>query len=228
VLVVGEAGLGALTCEEGRVAAAGAGWAWLHGPRGPVHLTGAAGPRGPLTAVVERVPVLEPGARVRLDLSRAVVWRSPPPPSPAPADARASACAAVRAHAWNDPRALALGAAPLQEVAAALAGRGPGLTPAGDDALLGFLLARRALAGDAARPDAAVILAAARRASGGPGLALLRWAARGEAAEPAALMLAALVAADGPALAPALRRLGAYGRTTGPAILTGMLAGLAG
>src|SRR5205807_842773 len=147
-------------------------------PRGPVHLTGTAGPRGPLTAVVERVPVLEPGARVRLDLSRAVVWRTPSPPPPAPSDRVASACAAVRAHLWNDPRALALGIEPLQGLADALAGRGPGLTPAGDDALLGYLLARRALVGDAARPDAALVLRCARRSSGGPGLALLRWAAR--------------------------------------------------
>src|SRR5207248_2802853 len=91
-----------------------------------------------------------------------------------------------------------------------------------------YLLARRALAGDGARPDAALVLRCARVASGGPGLALLRWAARGEAPEPAAAMLAALLRADGAGLAPALRRLGAYGRTTGPAILTGIVAGLGG
>ncbi|MDX6647133.1 MAG: hypothetical protein QOK40_2860 [Miltoncostaeaceae bacterium] len=207
MLVVNEAGLGVLGCEEGRVQAAGAGWAWLRGPRGPVHLTGPAGPRGPLTAVVARVPVLEPGARVRLDQRRALVWRTPSAPEPVPADRIAAACAAVRAHLWNDPRALALGARPLDELAGGLAGRGPGLTPAGDDALLGYLLARRAIVGTAAaRADAALVLRAARRASGGPSLALLR--------------------ADGAALGPALRRLGAYGRTTGPAILAGLVGGL--
>jgi uncharacterized protein DUF2877 len=176
--------------------------------------------------VVARVPVLEPGARVRLDLARAVVWRTPSPPPPAPADRVASACTAVRAHLWNDPRALALGGEPLRDLVGGLAGRGPGLTPAGDDALLGYLLARRALVGDAARPDAALVLRCTRRVSGGPSLALLRWAARGEAPEPAAAMLAALLRGDGPALAPALRRLGAYGRTTGPAILAGLVGGL--
>jgi hypothetical protein len=227
VLVVSEAGLGALGCGEGRVQAAGGGWAWLRGPRGFVHLTGPAGPRGPLTAVVARVPVLEPGARVLLDLERARAWRTPPPPSPAEADRIAAACAAVRAHRWNDPRALALGAEPLQRSIDGLIGRGPGLTPAGDDVLLGYLLARRALAGAAAaRAGAALVLRAARRGTGGPSLALLRWAARGEAPEPAASMLAALLRADGRALAPALRRLGAYGRTTGPAILTGMVGAL--
>jgi hypothetical protein len=227
VLVVSEAGLGALGCEEGRVQAAGGGWAWLLGPRGPVHLTGAAGPRGPLTAVVDRVPALEPGARVRLDLGRARVWRTPPAPAPAAPDRIAAACAAVSAHRWNDPRALALGAEPLRRSIEGLIGRGPGLTPAGDDALLGYLLARRALCGAApVRAEAALVLWAARRATGGPSRALLRWAARGEAPEPAAAMLAALLRAEGPALAPALRRLGAYGRTTGPAILTGMVGAL--
>ena len=208
--------------------AAGAGWAWIEESRTRrlLHVTGARGPRGPLTIVTARVPVLAPGDRVQLDLARARPWRTPPPPAPGPPAQVLEACAAVRPHRWPDPRALALGREPVEAVAHDLAGHGPGLTPAGDDALLGYVLARRALDPAAARREAATVLALARHATGGPALALLRWAARGQAAEPAAAMLARLLAAEGPALAPAVRRLAALGRTTGRAILTGMTCAL--
>ena len=114
------------------------------------------------------------------------------------------------------------------ESASDLAGRGPGLTPAGDDALAGYLLARRALDPAGARTEAAVVLTVARRATGQPARSLLRAAARGEAFEPVASMLAVLLRADGPALAAALRRLSALGATTGRAALTGLLRGLDG
>jgi len=210
------------------VIAAGAGWVWIEDSRRGrlLHVTGARGPRGPLTVVVARVPLLAPGDRVLLDLSRARTWRTPPPPAPASAGAVLEACVAVRPHRWPDPRALALGLERIEEVAPELAGRGPGLTPAGDDALLGYVLARRALDPAAGRREAAAVLVVARRATGGPALALLRWAARGEAPEPAAAMLARLLEADGAALAPAVRRLGALGRTTGRAMLTGLTCAL--
>jgi uncharacterized protein DUF2877 len=206
--------------------AAGAGWAWIRAERGPVHVTGARGPRGPVTAIVERVPVVAPGDILRLDPAGARVWRTPAaPPLAAPGRVR-DACDAVRPHLWNDPRALDLGRAPFEDLVRELAGRGPGLTPAGDDALLGYLLARRAADAPAVRHEAALVLAATRHATTAPSLALLRWAARGEAPEPAAGALAALAAADGGAIGPAVRRLTAYGRTTGPAILAGLVGGL--
>jgi hypothetical protein len=210
------------------VAAAGAGWAWLRAePLGrPAHLTGRGGPRGPLTLVVDRVPVLAPGDRVALDSAGARPWRTPVPPAAADPDAVAAACRSVTAHLWNDPRALELGRRPLGQVAPGLVGRGPGLTPAGDDVLLGWLLARRARNPAGARGDAALVLGLARRGTGAVSRGLLRWAARGEAPEPVALMLAALVGADGPGLGPAVRRLAGYGRTTGRAALTGLVAGL--
>jgi hypothetical protein len=208
--------------------ASGAGWAWLRTEAGrPLHLTGERGPRGPLTAVVARVPVLRPGERVVLEPDRARPWRTPPPPAPAAPERLREACAAVGAHRWNDPWARALDREPLEALLPRLVGRGPGLTPAGDDALLGFILARRALAGDRARPAASQILCAARTRTGGPSLALLRLAARGEAPEPAAAMRDALLRADGLSMAGAVRRLIDYGRTTGGAILTGLVAGLA-
>jgi hypothetical protein len=226
-LRVAEAGVGALGAPGGRVAASGAGWAWLRDPDGrPLHVTGERGPRGPLTAIVGRVPVLHAGDRVALDPADARPWRTPAPPPPAPPDRRREALLAVAAHVWNDPWARALGRDELEDLLPHLVGRGPGLTPAGDDALLGFILARMAVDAHGARPRVARILAAARRGTGGPSVALLRHAARGEAAEPAARMRDALLRADGPAIAPALRGLLAFGRTTGRAILAGLAAGL--
>jgi hypothetical protein len=225
-LLVREAGLGACRATGGRVMASGAGWAWLRTEAGPVHVSGARGPRSPLTAIVDRVPVVEPGGRMRLDPSRARVWTTPDPPRPAGPERIRDACTAVRPHLWNDPRALALATGRLEDLIPDLTGRGPGLTPAGDDALLGFLLARRALGAPEARRGAACVLAAARTATGEPARSFLRWAARGEAPEPAALALAALLRADGQALPAAVRRLMAFGRTTGPAILTGLVAAL--
>lgn len=212
--------------DHGRVMAAGAGWAWLRGERGVVHLTGMDGPRGPLTAVVARVPVLRAGQHVSLDIASAEPWRTPPPPPAADRPLVAGACEAARPHAWNDPRALALGTGALRDAAAALAGRGPGLTPAGDDVLAGYLLARGAIDPDVARRDATAVLHAARGVTGEPARSLLRAAAHGEAFEPVAKMLAVLLRADGPALAPAIRRLAALGATTGRATLTGLIRGL--
>ena len=225
-LVVREVGPGAVDVWEGRVLAAGGGWAWLRTRRGPVHLTGERGPLTPVTARVGRVPALAPADRVRLDPSRARVWRTEPPPQPAPEAMIRDACAAVRVHLWNDPRALSLGATPFDESVQALAGRGPGLTPAGDDVLLGWMLARRAVAHPSWRHEAAAILRAARSTTTTPSRALLLWGSRGQAPEVAAAALSALLAADGAALAPAVRGLRGFGRTTGPAILTGLVVAL--
>jgi Protein of unknown function (DUF2877) len=205
--------------------ASGAGWAWLRNAAGVVHVAGARGPRGPLTALVERVPVVEAGDTLRLDAEHAVVWRTPASPEAASASAIAAACEAVRPHMWNDPRALQLSAANIYEVARDLAGRGPGLTPAGDDALAGFVYACVAtghVQAQAAR-DAAH---AAMAVTGEPSRSLLNAAAQGEVFAPAAQMLHTLLRADGRALAPAVRTLAALGRTTGRALLTGIVCAL--
>jgi uncharacterized protein DUF2877 len=118
----------------------------------------------------------------------------------------------------------ALGRADLAGTAAALGGLGPGLTPAGDDALAGILLARRALAGANAEPE---LLAVARSVnttelSG----ALLAWAARGQAVEPVHGLLGALAAGDRPAAAAAVERVAALGASSGADLLLGLKLGL--
>ena len=205
--------------------ASGAGWAWVRDDVHVVHVAGHRGPRGPLTAIVDRVPLLAPGDRVRLDTGETVIWRTPAPPGSAPDDAVAAACDAVRPYMWNDPRAMLLGAEPIGEVARELAGRGPGLTPAGDDALAGFVYTRVATGlGDTEAAQDAAEMAASM--TGDPSASLLRAAARGEVFAPAAQMLGVLLRADGAALAPALRNLTALGRTTGRALLTGIVRAL--
>ncbi len=205
--------------------ATGAGWVWLRDGERVIHVAGMRGPRGPLTAIVDRVPVSEPGDRLRLDAREARIWHPPAPPAAAAPDAVLAACEVVRPHVWNDPRALQLGSGNLDEVARELAGRGPGLTPAGDDALAGFVYTRVALA----HPDAVQAQRAAHATAantGEPSASLLRAAADGEVFAPAAQMLAALLRADGQALAPAVRTLAALGRTTGRALLTGIVRAL--
>jgi hypothetical protein len=116
-----------------------------------------------------------------------------------------------------------------------LLGRGPGLTPAGDDLLAGLLAATAvlapalppsaataALAGRTARLGDAVALAAPD-ATTAVSAALLRHARDGAVAAPAAAVLHAL-AGRGP-LAPALDRLLAVGSTSGRDLAVGLLVG---
>jgi hypothetical protein len=113
----------------------------------------------------------------------------------------------------------ALAAGAVRWAAQLLAGRGRGLTPEGDDILAGYAAWRHA-AGAPARISA---LASSRASP--IGLAYLRCAERGELAEPAAALLAAVRAGDqGRALAllPGLR---AWGASSGSAIAWGIAAG---
>lgn len=105
---------------------------------------------------------------------------------------------------------------------ATLAGRGEGLTPAGDDVLAGYAAWRHA-----AGAPAGLAGRAAGRCS--PiGLAYLRCADRGELVEPAAALLAALAAGDAPLSARRARALRvSWGASSGVALLWGMAAAAA-
>jgi len=108
----------------------------------------------------------------------------------------------------------------LEELAALLAGRGPGLTPAGDDALAGVLLVTRAAAGEPVEPRLERIAAAARtsRTAG----AFLRWAARGQSLRPAHELLAAATRGDARGAARWARLLAAVGESSGADLALGM------
>ena len=108
----------------------------------------------------------------------------------------------------------------LGEWAARLGGRGPGLTPEGDDVLAGMLLAVRAARGPAAEPGLRAVAASVRTTE--PAAAFLAWAARGQCIEPAHDWL---TAADGAARLRAERRLRAVGASSGAALVRGLRTG---
>lgn len=109
--------------------------------------------------------------------------------------------------------------------ARALAGLGTGLTPAGDDFIVGALLAAwaGAFGADVAALGAPLAEAAAVRTTT-LSAAYLRAAALGECAAPWHRLLTALVAASEPEINAALRALLAVGHTSGADGLAGFLA----
>jgi len=115
---------------------------------------------------------------------------------------------------------------------AQLLGRGPGLTPAGDDVLAGFLVGARAFGVDAAPLRAAVAALAPGRTTA-LSAALLWHAARGECIDEVADVVADLcgpAGLTGPGLAGhgqdglALGRLLTVGHTSGGALASGLAA----
>jgi hypothetical protein len=193
---------------------------------------------GPLSLVVDAAPSVRAGSPARLEGERLVIdgfavslerlrERRPPPWPPSRGDPSAIADAAARALAGVPPRpaSLAPGLAALRrgrlaDAVVSLAGRGEGLTPAGDDVLAGYA-AWRAAEG---RPVALASLAAGRASP--IGLAYLRCAERGELPDAAGALLAgirlgSLHRVD--AALPALRR---WGASSGAAFAWGMAAGV--
>ena len=201
-------------------------------PAGPLHLRLRALPRlevgEPVLATAERLTL---GA---VTLPRAGLERWQPPV------VRGSALAA-RAHPAmddvlpeagrsalvDDPAAAAVPAAlargDLPAAVALLAGRGPGLTPAGDDALAGLLLVL-ALAGHERTELERAATAARTHAIA---RAFLRWAARGQAVAPVHQLLAAMADGDGAAVERHRSAVAALGQTSGADVLFGLGLGLA-
>ena len=131
--------------------------------------------------------------------------------------------------------ALAAGGAATAVLQAAqrLIGKGPGLTPLGDDVLAGAVAAALLL-GEAAghrrlcrmvAQAAPALCAAARERTTALAATLLRHACRGEVDEASAALLRALCGCGDPA--PALEALRALGHTSGAGLATGLLAGAA-
>jgi hypothetical protein len=137
--------------------------------------------------------------------------------------ARGAALAAALAAAPAPPPELstgltALGRDDLEAAVGLLAGRGGGLTPAGDDVLAGHAGWRHA----AGAPVRLSSLAAGR--SSPLGLAYLRCAERGELPAPAALLCEALRAGDAAAAARCASALRIWGSSSGHALLWGIAA----
>lgn len=202
---------------EGRVVAVYSRAAYCRFPGGLFAVTSAGVPSGPLSLRCPALPVLRPGAAVWTDGSRlsgpgwavaleAPTWVGDLPPPPTVA----LPCAAA--------------VPDLTGLAAHLGGRGPGLTPAGDDILAGALLAARARCGPAAEPELVAVATSVRTTE--PALAFLAWAARGQCIEPAHAVLLALAARDEDRAHAAASRLVAIGASSGAALLAGLRLGL--
>jgi hypothetical protein len=192
----------------------GGGWLLLAPPRAPL---------GPLSVVVAGLGALAPGAPVRavagalhvgadrIDLGGA---RTPRPAPAPPLDDGWRAALAAALDACAAPPGLDVAALRDGDLAA-LAGRGPGLTPVGDDVLAGYAAWSHA--------EGAPVRIAGERCS--PiGLAYLRCAERGELPEPARRTLEAIRAGDARLAARRARVLARWGATSGSAILYGMAA----
>jgi hypothetical protein len=106
-----------------------------------------------------------------------------------------------------------------------LLGRGPGLTPVGDDVLAGALVTLAGLSIPAADRLGAVVTAAAPARSTAVSAGLLCHAARGECTPELAALLVA--ARDGEPLDGALQALLRLGHTSGAGLAHGVVAGLA-
>lgn len=208
-------------------------------------LTTPALPRGPLHIRVPRLPSVSPGDAVSVDDETlrvaddaftfdAPVW-SPELPQPAPL-----AAARNLARAWLSPVVPPLGVAGTQpavlpsgtlvalrggdlcELGARLGGRGPGLTPAGDDMLAGALLVAYGMWSQLPAPGDLLRGVATNDIA----LAFLRCAARGRCIEPAHELLAALARADQPATNSTLVVLSSFGSSSGTALAFGIRAAL--
>ena len=174
-----------------------------------VHLAGARASRGPLTLVVAGLGERHPGEVVRIgELPRPAPV---PPLGPLMPGWRAALNAALEVVPAPRLPLAALRAGDLERAVAELAGRGEGLTPAGDDVLAGYAGWR----GEVLSP-----LAAGR--SSPLGLAYLRCAERGELPEVVARVVAAIRAGDDEAARRRARALSRWGASSGAAMLWGV------
>ena len=199
-----------------------------------VAVVSAAAPAGPLHLRCAAVPPARRHEPVACDGSRvaARTWavRCDPPTweGALPTEVsrpRPAAGLPPEVPAGHDRVRDAVLAGDLQDAASVLGGRGPGLTPAGDDVLAGLLMAARALWGPGC--EAGLVAVASSVPTTAPAEAFLRWAARGQSVAPAHDWLCAAAGGDAGTAREAERRLGAFGASSGRCLVAGMRAGLA-
>ena len=228
-----ELGLGAQEAfaagGTGTVAAVFAKAAYLRLPAGLVALTSREVPPGPIYARGD-FPLhrLTAGDTVTVDLSCTTLWQgttlSPERLATGPAlDVLAGAPPSALADPAYEPRRTCaercVDRGDLDDAVDALAGLGPGLTPAGDDALAGILL----LLG--AHDRAAAVAAADRARTNDIARAFLAWAARGQSIEPVHRLLSA---GDAAGASAALAELLRFGHSSGADLAFGLRLGLGG
>lgn len=236
-----ELGLGAAEVlragGRGTVAAVFSKAAYLRLPGGLVALTTYEAPSGPVHArgrfdlarLAAGDVMTVDGSVAGVDLDGAQVWEGT---LPAPADLEAGAGVALDVLRRAPPSALAAFAAQvaratrhlergeLAGAVEALTGLGPGLTPAGDDALAGIFMIERIRRG---RAPAEVEAARTNDVAG----AFLAWAARGQSVSPVHRFLTAAAGKDAAGATAALRSLLRYGQSSGADLALGLRLALA-
>lgn len=231
---------------SGRVRASFTQALYLQLPGGLVALTTTAAPRGPLHIRVAALPEVCPGRPVLVDATALRIGESAyaldaPRWSQALPTGAALALARVVARDWLPDRgpALDLGAGKpavlpadvaqalrrgaLLEMAALVGGRGPGLTPAGDDVLAGALLVARALGIGSPRM---LLRCAGLVPTNDVARAFLLCAASGRCIEPVHDLLAGIATANQPAVRTALDTLREFGSSSGAALVYGIRTAL--
>jgi hypothetical protein len=184
--------------------------AWRPGVATPAEVGGGRVRIGPTT--VEVTGVWRP-ARVRQGRVRAGVPDAGAVPGfRVTGAARWMACHVADAVSAPTPAAMA-------GAVAALVGRGPGLTPSGDDALAGALLVARALE---RAPGLAAVVAEQLARTTAVSAALLSAAGEGYASEPVVRLVDAATAGDRAAAAQVLPRVLAIGHTSGADLVAGV------
>jgi hypothetical protein len=202
----------------------------------------AAGPDGPFAGwrVGQTGVAGDGGVRVGGRWWRVARWWRPARSGPIDAAPGALSAAAAALARLPDPLDADAGMAAERLVAAlragadprpavhGLLGRGPGLTPLGDDVLAGALVTVRTFAGGSAAPLTAAVAVAAPTRTTLVSAALLAHAARGECVTALAGLLGAVAqGAAGADLARAAAAVTAIGHTSGAGLVRGVLAGLA-
>lgn len=237
-LVDGRVGAVELALRQGTYVRLGCDWLMLAEPFVPF---------GPLSLAVHGLERLElsPGLPVCVTGSRMVLGghaillermrerETAPLASVAPAGTYAIATAAAAALAGlpTPPTYLghgiaALAVGRLRDAVHALAGRGEGLTPTGDDVLAGYAAARAALgAPETVALDGSPPLSTlAQERASALGLAYLRCAERGELPDAGAQMLVAIRRGSVAAVQAALPAARGWGASSGIALAWGMAA----
>jgi hypothetical protein len=225
----GEAALEALA-EAGTVLAVFRDALYVTFPGGLVVLVGPGVEPGPLHAHLTALPQVSVGDPVGPFAGRPQVWRPGPLPTPGRI---ADTLRRVLDH--QPDLDLVGGTGPAEErtlratlsrgglaaAASALAGRGPGLTPAGDDVLAGLLLAARA--GGGGEVDLVAVAHSARTHE--ISRAYLAEAARGRSVAAAHDLMASCADGDVPGARRARDRLARVGHTSGLDLAYGVLVG---
>jgi hypothetical protein len=222
---------------------------YLQVPGGLVVLVTTQEPRGPLHVRVASLPAVVAGCPVRVDLDSfwigdhgfrldAPIWSPRLPPAASLVRVRGQArrwlpeagpaldVGSTRHAPLHADAVTALRRGDLRSFAATVGGRGPGLTPVGDDMLAGVLLVACAMWSGWGTTSWARGQGRHLARTNDIARAFLVCAARGRCIEPVHSLLTGLASGDQLAVSSALEDLRRFGSSSGAALVLGVRAAL--